>query len=341
MKKTKSAAAYARAGVDVHLGNTLKDRLPALVRRTHGPRVLGGIGNFGGLFRAAFPGMKDPVLVASMDGVGTKLNVAVLAGRHDTVGQDLVNHCVNDIAVMGARPLFFLDYLGAGRLDPAVFTAVVSGLARACRRAGCALLGGETAQMPGLYRGADYDLVGCIVGVVDRARLRDGSRVRPGDVLVALPSNGLHTNGYTLARKVLLGRLKLGVHDPLPGLRRTVADELLRVHRNYEPALRSLPPDRWHAAAHITGGGLPDNLPRVLPEGCRAVIERRRLRVPPVFRLIARAGRVSEEEMFRVFNMGTGLVLLVPAKQAAAVARRLRGRVIGRVERGKHGVEFA
>ena len=336
----KKRAAYARAGVDINLGNTLKDRLPSLVRRTHGPRVLGGIGSFGGLFRAVFPGMKDPVLVASMDGVGSKLSVAVLAGRHDTVGEDLVNHCVNDIAVMGARPLFFLDYLGAGRLDPRVFTQVIAGLARACRRAGCALIGGETAQMPGLYRGADYDLVGCIVGVVDRARILDGSRVRPGDALVALPSNGLHTNGYTLARDVLLGRMKLGVDDGLPGSRRTVGAELLRVHRNYEPALRSVPPRTLHAAAHITGGGLPDNLPRALPPDCRALIERRRLRVPHVFRLIAGEGKVDDAEMLRTFNMGVGMVLVVSAKEADKVAKLLRGRVIGRVEKGRRGVEF-
>ncbi len=336
----KNAAAYARAGVDVDLGNSLKDRLPALVRRTHGPRVLGGIGGFGGLFRASFSGMKDPVLVASMDGVGTKLNIAVLSGRHGTVGEDLVNHCVNDIAVMGARPLFFLDYLGAGKLDPAVFTDVIAGLARACRRAGCALLGGETAQMPGLYHGADYDLVGCIVGVADRAKILDGSRVRLGDLLVALPSDGLHTNGYTLARKILLGKLKLGVNDKIPGLRGTVADELLRVHRNYEPALRSLPPALLHAAAHITGGGLPDNLPRALPADCRAVIERRLLRVPPLFRVLQKAGNVSDDEMLRVFNMGAGMVLVLGARGAEAAARRLRGRIIGHIERGPRGVEF-
>jgi phosphoribosylformylglycinamidine cyclo-ligase len=336
----KRSAAYARAGVDVDLGNSLKDRLPALVKQTHGPRVLGGIGGFGGLFRAAFPKMKDPVLVASMDGVGTKLKIAVLAGQHKTVGEDLVNHCVNDIAVMGARPLFFLDYLGAGKLDPAVFTEVIAGLARACKSAGCALLGGETAQMPGLYHGADYDLVGCIVGIADRAEILDGSRVRVGDALIALPSNGLHTNGYTLARQVILGKLKLGVHDRVPGLRGTVADELLRVHRNYEPSLRKVPARVLHAAAHITGGGLPDNLPRSLPVDCRAVIERRRLRIPALFQLIQDAGKVSDEEMFRVFNMGVGMVLVVSAKEAPAVAKKLGGRVIGHIERGPRGVEM-
>ncbi len=339
MKNT--SAAYARAGVDVDLGNTLKDRLPALVKKTHGPRVLGGIGNFGGLFRAAFHGMKDPVLVASMDGVGTKLKIAVLANRHDTVGEDLVNHCVNDIAVMGAQPLFFLDYLGAGKLDPKVFTEVVAGLARACRRADCALLGGETAQMPGLYHGADYDLVGCIIGVVDRKNILDGSRVRLGDALVALPSNGLHTNGYTLARHVILEKLKLDVHDRVPGLRGTVADELLRVHRNYEPALRSVPARTLHAAAHITGGGIPDNLPRVLPANCRAVISKRQLRIPTLFRIIQEAGKVSDEEMRRVFNLGVGMVLVMSANDAPSIAKRLRGRIIGHIERGERGVEFA
>ncbi|MGA1129193.1 MAG: phosphoribosylformylglycinamidine cyclo-ligase [Chthoniobacterales bacterium] len=336
----KKGSAYAQAGVDIGLGNALKDTLPALVRATHGPRVLGGIGAFGGLFRASFPAMKEPVLVASMDGVGTKLNIAVLAGRHDTVGEDLVNHCVDDIAVMGARPLFFLDYLGAGKLDPRVFTAVVAGLARACRRAGCALLGGETAQMPGLYRGQDYDLVGCIVGVVDRSRILDGSRVRAGDRLVALPSNGLHTNGYTLARRVLLGKMKLRVTDRLPGARGSVGAELLRVHRNYEPALRSLPAGVVRAAAHITGGGLPDNLPRALPPGLGAVIERKKLRVPAIFRLIAEKGPVAEEEMFRVFNMGVGMVLVVPPKQAAQAAKKLGGRLIGEVVEGPRRVDF-
>ncbi|MFM7375213.1 MAG: phosphoribosylformylglycinamidine cyclo-ligase, partial [Chthoniobacterales bacterium] len=254
--------------------------------------------------------------------------------------EDLVNHCVNDIAVMGARPLFFLDYLGAGKLDPDAFTSVVAGLARACRRAGCALLGGETAQMPGLYRGKDYDLVGCIVGVVARARILDGSRVRPGEALIALPSNGLHTNGYTLARKVLFGKMKLRVTDKLPGSRRTVGDELLRVHRNYEPALRSIPPRALHAAAHITGGGLPDNLPRALPAGCRAVIDRRRLRVPHLFRLIAERGGVAEDEMFRVFNMGVGMVLVVAARDARAIAAKVRGRIIGGVVKGTRGVEL-
>ena len=338
MKKKRSA--YARAGVDIGLGNALKDTLPGLVRATHGPRVLGGIGAFGGLFRASFPGMKDPVLVASMDGVGTKLNIAVRAGKHDTVGEDLVNHCVNDIAVMGARPLFFLDYIGAGKLDARVFAAVLAGLARACRRAGCALLGGETAQMPGLYRGQDYDLVGCIVGVVDRARILDGSRVRAGDKLIALPSNGLHTNGYTLARRVLLGKMKLRAGDRLPGARGTVAAELLRVHRNYEPALRSLPAGIFRAAAHITGGGLPDNLPRALPAGFGAVIERGKLRVPHIFRLIAEKGRVAEDEMFRVFNMGVGMVLVVSPRDADKVAGKLGGSIIGEVVKGPHRVDF-
>lgn len=334
----KKRGAYARAGVDVDLGDKLKDRLPAMVRATHGPRVLGGVGGFGGLFRAAFPGCREPVLVASMDGVGTKLKVALMTGRHDSVGEDLVNHCVNDIAVMGARPLFFLDYFGTGKLDPAVFRDVMAGLARACRRAGCALLGGETAQMPGLYRGGDYDLVGCMVGVVDRARLLDGSKVRPGDVLVGLPSTGLHTNGYTLARRVFFGTMRLRPDDRLPGLRGTVADALLRVHRNYEPLLRALPPGSLHAAAHITGGGIAGNLVRVLPEGCRAQVDLRRWPIPPLFRHLQSGGGVPSAEMFRAFNMGVGMILVVPAKRAAAVAAQTRGRLIGRIERGARGV---
>lgn len=336
----RTTRAYARAGVDVDLGNTVKSGIQKMVRATHGPQVLGKVGGFGGLFRAAFPGLRDPILVASMDGVGTKLRVAVMAGRHDTVGQDLVNHCVNDIAVMGARPLFFLDYVGAGRLDPRVFAQLLRGLARACRQAGCALLGGETAQMPGLYAPDDYDLVGCIVGVVDRRKLLDGRRVRPGDALVGLPSNGLHTNGYSLAREALFDRLGLGLGDRLPGGRGTVGAELLRIHPNYQPLMAALPEGVLKAAAHITGGGLVDNLPRVLPPGCCARIDTARIRVPRVFRVIQEAAAVDEREMFQVFNMGVGMVLVVSRKDADAVARRTRGRVIGEIVKGTPGVHL-
>ncbi|HEY5770107.1 MAG TPA: phosphoribosylformylglycinamidine cyclo-ligase [Terrimicrobium sp.] len=332
--KTKKTNAYARAGVDVELGNTLKRGIQSIVRSTHGPEVLGKIGGFGGLFRANFKAMKQPVLVSSVDGVGTKLKVAFAMGRHDTVGQDLVNHCINDIAVLGARPLFFLDYIAAGKLEPAVFKQLLGGLAKACKAARCALIGGETAQMPGMYREDEYDLAGTIVGVVDRPKMLDGSLVRPGDVLVGLLSDGLHTNGFSLARRVLFEDMSLKTSSRLPELRLTIGEELLRVHRNYQPLISSLPAGLVHAASHITGGGLTDNLPRVLPNGCQANIRRGSWRVPPIFQIIQRAASVSPAEMFNVFNMGIGMVLIVPKKRAAEAARRTRGRVIGEIVEG-------
>ena len=332
--KAKKTNAYARAGVDVELGNTLKRGIQSIVRSTHGPEVLGKIGGFGGLFRANFKAMKQPVLVSSVDGVGTKLKVAFAMGRHDTVGQDLVNHCINDIAVLGARPLFFLDYIAAGKLEPAVFKQLLGGLAKACKAARCALIGGETAQMPGMYREDEYDLAGTIVGVVDRPKMLDGSLVRPGDVLVGLLSDGLHTNGFSLARRVLFEDMSLKTSSRLPELRLTIGEELLRVHRNYQPLISSLPAGLVHAASHITGGGLTDNLPRVLPNGCQANIRRGSWRVPPIFQIIQRAASVSPAEMFNVFNMGIGMVLIVPKKRAAEAARRTRGRVIGEIVEG-------
>src|SRR3954451_627215 len=235
MKGSKKA--YAAAGVDVDLGNRVKSGIHALVKGTHGPEVLGKIGGFGGLFRANFKGMKDPVLVSSVDGVGTKLKLAFAMDKHDTVGQCLVNHCVNDIAVVGARPLFFLDYIGAERLDPPVFAQLIKGFARACKEAGCALIGGETAQMPGMYQRGEYDLAGTIVGVVDRKEALDGSRIKVGDVIIGLAANGLHTNGYSLARKVLLETMGLKLDEKIPGLPKPLGEELLRVHKNYQPAL--------------------------------------------------------------------------------------------------------
>ncbi len=269
---TKRKKAYARAGVDVDLGNRLKRRIQSLVKRTHGPQVLGKIGGFGGLFRANFPGMRDPVLVASIDGVGTKLKIAFALNKHDTVGADLVNHCVNDIAVLGARPLFFLDYIGCEKLEPRVFDQLLRGFSSACRAAKCALIGGETAQMPGMYRKGEYDLAGCIVGVVDRSKMIDGRRIKPGDVILGLPSNGLHTNGYSLARKILFEKMRLSP--------RKIGKELLRVHKNYQPLLAKAPGGMIKGLAHITGGGLIDNLPRVLPKNCDARIETKSWRVP-------------------------------------------------------------
>ncbi len=332
--KANPAKAYARAGVDVELGNTLKRGIQSIVRSTHGPEVLGKIGGFGGLFRANFRGMKDPVLVSSVDGVGTKLKVAFAMERHDTVGQDLVNHCINDIAVLGARPLFFLDYIAAGKLEPAVFKQLLGGLAKACKAARCALIGGETAQMPGMYREGEYDLAGTIVGVVDRPKMLDGSLVRPGDVLVGLPSDGLHTNGFSLARRVLFEDMSLKTSCRLPELRLTIGEELLRVHRNYQPLIASLPAGLVHAASHITGGGLIDNLLRVLPDGCQANIRRGSWRVPPIFQIIQRAASVNPSEMYNVFNMGIGMVLIVQKKREAEAVRQTRGRVIGEIVEG-------
>src|SRR5436190_3909271 len=234
---TKQRKAYARAGVDVDLGNRLKGRIQTLVRQTHGPRVLGKIGGFGGLFRADFKGMRDPILVSSIDSVGTKLKIAFALDRHDTVGADMVNHCINDIAVVGARPLFFLDYIGCEKLEARVFDQLLRGFSRACRAAGCALIGGETAQMPGMYCKGEYDLAGCIVGVVDRAKMIDGRKIKPGDVVLGMPSNGLHTNGYSLARKILFEKMKLKPGRRLPGSTSSVGAELLRVHKNYQPLL--------------------------------------------------------------------------------------------------------
>ena len=332
--------AYARAGVDVDLGNAVKGGIQKLVRSTHGPEVLAKIGGFGGLFRPDFRGMKDPVLVASTDGVGTKLKIAFATDRHDTVGQDLVNHCINDIAVVGARPLFFLDYMAAGGLDPGVFKQVLSGFAKACKAGKCALIGGETAQMPGMYQAGEYDLAGTIVGVVDRRRMLDAESVKPGDVLIGLPSNGLHTNGYSLARKVLFDEMRLRPGARLPELSLPLGEELLRVHRNYQPLLASLPQGLVRAAAHITGGGLVDNLPRILPAGCQASIRRAAWRVPSIFRIIEAGGRVDPAEMYQVFNMGIGMVLVVPAARVAEAVKRTRGKVIGEIARGQRKTVF-
>ena len=326
--------AYARAGVDVDLGNLVKRRIQLRVKGTHGPEVLGKVGGFGGLFAPNFSGMREPVLVASVDGVGTKLKIAFAMNRHDTVGADLVNHCVNDIAVLGARPLFFLDYIGAEKLEPRVFDQLLSGFAKACRAAGCALIGGETAQMPGMYRKGEYDLAGCIVGVVERAAMIDGTRIRQGDVVLGLPSNGLHTNGYSLARKILFERLKLKPGSRLPGLKRSLGEDLLRVHPNYQPRLASLPAGMIRGLAHITGGGLIDNLPRVLPKTCDALIETGTWRVPALFEFLQREGKIDRLEMYQVFNMGIGMVAIVSADDCQKAARMLKARPIGRIVKG-------
>ncbi|MGB8341861.1 MAG: phosphoribosylformylglycinamidine cyclo-ligase [Chthoniobacterales bacterium] len=327
--------AYARAGVDVDLGNRLKRKIQGLVRQTHGPEVLGKIGGFGGLFAPNVAGMREPVLVSSIDGVGTKLKIAFAMDRHDTVGADLVNHCINDIAVLGARPLFFLDYIGAEKLEARVFDQILRGFTKACRAGGCALIGGETAQMPGMYRSGEYDLAGCIVGVVDRARMIDGSRIKPGDVILGLPSNGLHTNGYSLARKIFFEQLRLKPSSRVDGLRLSLGEELLRTHRNYQPLLARVPAGKLKGLAHITGGGLLDNLPRVLPEDCDAVIEIGSWKVPAIFQILQERGRVPHDEMYQVFNMGIGMAVIVSPNNAPVLGKQLRARPIGRIERGR------
>jgi phosphoribosylformylglycinamidine cyclo-ligase len=337
---TARKKAYARAGVDVDLGNRLKRGIQSLVRQTHGPHVLGKIGGFGGLFRANFPGMREPVLVASIDGVGTKVKVAFALNKHDTVGVDIVNHCINDIAVLGARPLFFLDYIGCGKLEPRVFQQLLRGLSRACRSAGCALLGGETAQMPGIYRKGEYDLAGCIIGVVDRGDIIDGRKIRPGDVLLGLESNGLHTNGYSLAREILFRKMRLKVTSRLPASAITVGQELLRVHRNYRPLLEKIPSGMIKGLAHITGGGLIDNLPRTLPANCDAVIETKNWRMPWIFRVLEENGNTDLQEMYQVFNMGIGMAAVVSESDVERVMPMLKAKRIGQIVHGNGRVRL-
>ena len=337
---TKKGKAYARAGVDIDLGNRLKRQIQSLVKGTHGPRVLGKIGGFGGLFEARFPRLREPVLVASIDGVGTKLKIAFVMDKHDTIGADLVNHCVNDIAVLGARPLFFLDYIGCEKLEHRVFQQLLRGFARACQSAGCALLGGETAQMPGMYRKGEYDLAGCIVGVVDRAKIIDGQKIKPGDVILGLASNGLHTNGYSLAREILFRKMRLKVTSRLAGSTTSVGEELLRVHKNYQPLLANLPDGIIKGLAHITGGGLIDNLPRILPPNCDAVIEARSWHIPGIFQILQQNGNIDAREMYQVFNMGIGMVAVVAKKNAQRAMSILRAKQIGTIERGSGQVRL-
>jgi phosphoribosylformylglycinamidine cyclo-ligase len=319
-----SGTDYRQAGVDIDAGNETVRRIRNLARATYTGGVLSGVGSFGGLF-ALDPAVPDPVLVASADGVGTKLKVAMLAGVHDTVGEDLVNHCVNDILVQGARPLFFLDYLATGRLAPDVAVQVVAGMSRACRMNGCALLGGETAEMPGFYAPGEYDIAGFIVGMVPKARIVDGRGIAEGDVLVALPSTGLHTNGYSLARHIVFDKLGLRVDSHVAELGGTVGAALLRTHRSYLDAVAPLLTHGWvKGMAHITGGGIVDNLPRTLPEGRSFSLDRESWTVPPLFTWLQRAGGVDDAEMFRAFNMGVGLVLVCAPANAEPVLDSLR-----------------
>lgn len=335
--------AYARAGVDIAAGQRATELMAEAVRATYGPEVLAGIGSFGGLYDAAF--MKElaaPVLVASTDGVGTKTKIAVRLGRWQTVGQDLVNHCINDILVQGARPLFFLDYVASAHLAPEVVAQIVGGMAQACREAGCALIGGETAEMPGVYEEGEIDIVGTIVGVVDRANIIDGREIEAGDVILGLPSSGLHTNGYSLARQALAS---LEWTAQLPELGCSPGEALLAIHRSYLQPIRRL----WTAGvdvrglAHITGGGLIDNPPRILPAGLGALIRRGAWPEPAIFGLIQRLAQVPEEQMFHVFNMGLGMLVFVPGRHVALAQEALADDVfvVGEVVSGGTGVTIS
>jgi phosphoribosylformylglycinamidine cyclo-ligase len=333
---------YRSAGVDVDAGNEVVRRIRALARSTFTSGVLSEIGSFGGLFQLETGRYREPVLVASADGVGTKLKVAFLTGRHDTVGVDLVNHCVNDILMQGAEPLFFLDYLATGRLLPHVAEGIVGGMATACRDNGCALLGGETAEMPGFYADGEYDLAGFIVGVADKARLINGRAIAVGDVLVGVPSSGLHTNGYSLARRIAFDQLGLTVDRHIPELGRTLGEAFLEPHRSYLPLVRPLlDGGRIKGLAHITGGGITDNLPRVLPHGTAAVVDAASWEIPPVFRWLQHNGRVPIEDMMRTFNMGIGLIVVTARDKAEPLIEELaaRGgrdaRVIGEIVPGE------
>lgn len=345
--------AYAKAGVDIDLGNEVKAGLPELLSSTHRPEVLGRVGGFGGLFALNAKKYRRPVLVSSVDGVGTKLKVAFAMDRHDTIGQDLVNHCVNDIAVLGAEPLFFLDYLGTGKLKPRVFKEIVKGFAQACRENHCVLIGGETAQMPGFYQKGEYDVSGTIVGIVDKHRLLDGQSIKPGDAVIGVASNGLHTNGYSLARKVFFKKLKWKAKKQVAEFGSTLGEELLRVHVSYGPLIRRLlkkynaegKPRVIKGMAHITGGGFIDNIPRVLPETCDVAIQKDTWEIQPVFELIQKHGRVPEPEMYQVFNMGIGLVMIVSAAKADGILRSAnasghRAWRIGEVVKGRGVVQI-
>jgi phosphoribosylformylglycinamidine cyclo-ligase len=326
--------AYAAAGVDIDLGNRVKAGLPGLLATTHRKEVLGQVGGFGGLFELDTRRYRQPVLVSSVDGVGTKLKIAFAMDRHDTIGEDLVNHCVNDIAVLGAEPLFFLDYLGTGKLEPHVFTQIIKGFVRGCAANRCALVGGETAQMPGFYQPGEYDVSGTIVGVVEKARMLDGRKtMKRGDAVIGIASSGLHTNGYSLARKIFFDRLKMKPTSYVHEIGNTIGDELLKVHVTYGPLVQALlkrfNPQRStlnhqlgiRAFAHITGGGFVDNIPRVLPKTADVVIHKGSWEMLPIFQLIRTQGGVAESELYQVFNMGIGMVALVAAQAATDVLR--------------------
>jgi phosphoribosylformylglycinamidine cyclo-ligase len=353
LRRMKKQKAYAAAGVDIDLGNQVKATLPQLLASTHRREVLGKVGGFGGLFALDLKKYREPVLVSSVDGVGTKLKLAFMMDQHDTIGADLVNHCVDDIAVLGAEPLFFLDYLGTGKLEPHVFTDIVKGFARACAQNGCALIGGETAQMPGFYQQGEYDVSGTIVGVVEKSKMLNGQKtIKRGDVVIGIESSGLHTNGYSLARKIFFEQLKLKTSSRVPGLKGTLGQELMKEHVSYGPLVQKLikrfnksavgnrKSEIVKAFAHITGGGFVDNIPRVLPKTLDVVIKKGSWDMLPIFQIIAEKGGVPDEELYQVFNMGIGMVAVVSADKAEAVLKFIKAQkhkswIIGEVVKGK------
>ena len=338
---------YAEAGVDIERSNRAKQRIKYLAHRTFNKSVLSDIGGFGGLFSVDKKKFKDPVLVSSVDGVGTKLKIAFEMDLHQTVGADLVNHCVNDIAVQGAAPLFFMDYFATGKLQPEIAEKVISGIADACKHNGCALIGGETAEMPGFYPGGEYDLAGFIVGAVDRDKIITGKDVVPGDILVGLPSNGLHTNGYSLARKLLFEVSHYSPETYVNELKNKVGNELMRTHKSYWPVIkRLLEAEAVTAMAHITGGGITENLPRVLPKTMSAQVQLGSWPVLPIFSHLQKLGNISESEMLRTFNMGIGMILVVPTKKFKRVQSVLertgeKGYTIGRIVKGERKVLYS
>jgi phosphoribosylformylglycinamidine cyclo-ligase len=342
----KKSISYADAGVDITSGDRSKQRIKMLARKTFNKQVLSEIGGFGGLFALDLEKFPNPVLVSSADGVGTKLKVAFDLGIHHTVGQDLVNHCVNDIAVQGATPLFFLDYLATGKLEDMVIERVVQGISEACKANGCALIGGETAQMPGFYADGEYDLAGTIIGAVSRDKIITGEHIQIGDVLVGLPSNGLHTNGYSLARKLLFEVAKYGPEQYINELKDKTGAALMRTHRSYLSVIKKLTgAEVVSGMAHITGGGITENLPRILPKGMGALVDRASWTVPPLFEHLQQLGNVEEDEMLRTFNMGIGLIAVIPAekiKKAKAILNRANERhcLIGRIVRGERKVSY-
>lgn len=334
---------YADAGVNIAVANEVKRRIAAMAGKTFRRGVLAPVGGFGALFHPEWKGWRDPVLVASADGVGTKLKIASATGIHTTVGADIVNHCVNDILTQGAQPLFFLDYIAMGKLDAHVVEQVMEGMSGAAKRAGCALIGGETAEMPDVYSAGEYDLAGFIVGAVERKKLLDPRRVRGGEALLALPSSGLHTNGYSLARKLIFGTAKLGPNSYVAEVGNKIGAELLKPHRAYWPLVKNILARGWVSSmAHITGGGITGNLPRALPRNVRAVVELGSWPVLPIFRYLAKLGKMDREELLETFNMGVGMILVVPARHVSRVEAELKQRrekffLIGRVEKAAHG----